>query len=106
MKAERLYLAFFRKKSFLKLKKQLLDGFFEENRLFTKNRFFHLWDLNFSSKAQQALEKKLFLKKMNNLLDQLPYALSNVKKYLKLALLSLKEVIGFCVTKCKIWGKK
>ena len=46
----------------LEVKKTTSWWFFEEKWFFTKNQFLYLWDLNFSSKAQQALEKNCFLK--------------------------------------------
>ena len=62
--------------------------FFGQKSIFPKNDIFYFWIINFSRKILQALEKNFFRQNLKSSTSQLSYALSTVKKYLKLALLT------------------
>ena len=72
----------------LKVEKTTSRRFFGQKSVFPKNDVFYFWIINFSRKILQALEKTFFSQNLKSSISQLSYALSTVKKYLKLALLT------------------
>ena len=62
-------------------------AFLGKNRFFQKMIFFIFGSLIFQERFCKRLEKMFFSQNLKSSISQLSYALSNVKKYLKLALL-------------------